>query len=37
MAAFSSRGPSPTVPDFLKPDITAPGVNILAGGTPEPS
>ncbi|MDQ1440146.1 MAG: hypothetical protein QOG97_374, partial [Acidimicrobiaceae bacterium] len=33
MAAFSSRGPSG---DFLKPDITAPGVQILAGNTPTP-
>lgn len=32
MAAFSSRGPVGT--DFLKPDITAPGVQILAGNTP---
>ena len=37
MAAFSSRGPTPVVKDFLKPDITAPGMNILAGGTPEPA
>ncbi len=37
MAAFSSRGPSPQVRDFVKPDITAPGVNILAGDTPEPN
>ena len=37
MAGFSSRGPFPTVRDWLKPDITAPGVNILAGGTPEPN
>ncbi len=33
MADFSSRGP---VGDFLKPDVTAPGVQILAGQTPEP-
>lgn len=33
MAAFSSRGPAG---DFLKPDITAPGVQILAGMTPTP-
>ena len=33
MAAFSSRGrPVP----FIKPDITAPGVQILAGHTPTP-
>ena len=34
MATFSSRGPVGT--DFLKPDITAPGVQILAGNTPAP-
>ena len=33
MAAFSSRGPGG---DFLKPDVTAPGVQILAGNTPTP-
>jgi subtilisin family serine protease len=33
MAAFSSRGP---VGDWIKPDITAPGVQILAGHTPTP-
>ena len=33
MAGFSSRGP---VGDFLKPDVTAPGVQILAGMTPVP-
>ena len=33
MAAFSSRGPGG---QFLKPDITAPGVQILAGNTPVP-
>lgn len=34
MAAFSARGPGPA-PDILKPDVTAPGVNILAGFTPD--
>jgi hypothetical protein len=35
MADFSSRGPSRGGGgDILKPDITAPGVNILAGNTP---
>jgi subtilase family protein/PA domain-containing protein/fibronectin type III domain protein len=33
MAAFSSRGPSAF---FLKPDITAPGIQVLAGMTPQP-
>ncbi|KAJ8483939.1 hypothetical protein OPV22_016424 [Ensete ventricosum] len=30
MAAFSSRGPNRVEPSILKPDITAPGLNILA-------
>ncbi|PKU62825.1 Subtilisin-like protease [Dendrobium catenatum] len=30
MAAFSSRGPNRLEPNLLKPDITAPGLNILA-------
>lgn len=30
MASFSSRGPNPSVPDLVKPDVTAPGVDILA-------
>ena len=34
MGAFSARGPAP-VPDILKPDVTAPGINILAGFTPD--
>lgn len=35
MAGFSSRGPFPTVGDWIKPDITAPGVSILAANTPD--
>ena len=34
MGNFSSRGPGP-LQDVLKPDITAPGINILAGNTPD--
>ena len=34
MGSFSSRGPAP-VQDVLKPDVTAPGINILAGFTPD--
>jgi subtilisin family serine protease len=34
MGTFSARGPAP-VQDILKPDVTAPGVNILAGFTPD--
>ncbi len=33
MASFSSRGPTG---DWIKPDVTAPGVQVLAGNTPEP-
>jgi subtilisin family serine protease len=33
MTYFSSRGPGG---DFLKPDVTAPGLQILAGQTPTP-
>ena len=36
MADFSSRGPNGAIADLIKPDITAPGVNILAGQTPTP-
>lgn len=34
MAAFSSRGPNRLSSDIIKPDVTAPGVNILAGASP---
>ncbi len=34
MATFSARGPAP-IPDVLKPDVTAPGINILAGFSPD--
>jgi hypothetical protein len=37
MADFSSRGPFTTEPSWIKPDVTAPGVQILAGMTPEPA
>ncbi|KAE9606223.1 putative tripeptidyl-peptidase II [Lupinus albus] len=33
MAGFSSRGPSVIQPLILKPDITAPGVNVIAAYT----
>ncbi len=34
MATFSSRGPNLLSEDVISPDVTAPGVNILAGQTP---
>ena len=40
MGSFSSRGPSPAVPPGLKPDLAAPGVNIVSvasGITPDPT
>ena len=37
MAGFSSRGPYTVESDWLKPDITAPGVRILAAYSPEQS
>jgi hypothetical protein len=35
MADFSSRGPDASDANFLKPDVTAPGVDILGGQTPD--
>ncbi len=34
MASFSSKGPNPVALDIIKPDVTAPGINILAGASP---
>ena len=36
MTIFSSRGPNPVSGDIIKPDITAPGTQILAGYSPFP-
>lgn len=38
MAYFSSRGPTgtPASPDIIKPDVTAPGQQILAANSPAP-
>lgn len=33
MAAFSSKGPNTIVPEILKPDVTAPGVSVIAAFT----
>src|SRR6185295_17192468 len=35
VADFSSRGPSISDANFSKPDVTAPGIDILAGQTPD--
>lgn len=37
VAGFSSRGPNGGMPDVIKPDISAPGVSILAAQTPIPN
>ncbi len=34
IAPFSARGPNPLAPDILKPDVTAPGIGIIAASTP---
>ncbi|KAK8618122.1 hypothetical protein V6N13_115993 [Hibiscus sabdariffa] len=34
VVSFSSRGPNPITPEILKPDLTAPGVDILAAWSP---
>ncbi|XP_028783655.1 subtilisin-like protease SBT3.9 isoform X1 [Neltuma alba] len=34
MATFSSKGPNSLTPEILKPDVTAPGLNILAAWSP---
>ncbi|XP_057491283.1 subtilisin-like protease SBT1.7 [Actinidia eriantha] len=34
LASFSSRGPNPLVLEILKPDLIAPGLNILAAFSP---
>jgi subtilisin family serine protease len=36
MTDFSSRGPDPVAEDVIKPDVTAPGIQILAGNSPTP-
>ncbi|XP_020202260.1 cucumisin [Cajanus cajan] len=34
VASFSSRGPNPITPNTLKPDIAAPGVEVIAAWSP---
>lgn len=36
MTDFSSRGPNPVAMSIIKPDVTAPGIQILAGNSPFP-
>nr|GFB12025.1 subtilisin-like protease SBT4.3 [Tanacetum cinerariifolium] len=35
VATFSSRGPSKFVPNIIKPDVTAPGIEVLAAFSPK--
>ncbi|KAL0446954.1 UNVERIFIED_CONTAM: Subtilisin-like protease SBT4.4 [Sesamum latifolium] len=37
VATFSSRGPNLLIPEIMKPDVTAPGVEILAAYSPKES
>lgn len=37
VAAFSARGPQQAVPDIPKPDVSAPGVKVLAAASPTPA
>lgn len=37
IASFSSKGPNALTPQILKPDVTAPGLNILAAWSPAAS
>ncbi|KAL0408793.1 UNVERIFIED_CONTAM: Subtilisin-like protease SBT4.4 [Sesamum radiatum] len=37
VARFSSRGPNLLIPEIMKPDVTAPGVEILAAYSPKES
>ncbi|MGB5246972.1 MAG: S8 family serine peptidase, partial [Woeseia sp.] len=37
MASFSSRGANPAAPSVIKPDVTAPGVDILAAWMADPA
>jgi hypothetical protein len=36
MTDFSSRGPDSAAEDLIKPDVTAPGIQLLAGNSPVP-
>jgi subtilisin family serine protease len=36
MTVFSSRGPNPSAESLIKPDITAPGIQVLAAASPSP-